>query len=186
MQNFNPYQAPQSAFDETSTESDDRSGPWRDGPDLATLRDARLPGRCVKCNAPGQARLQKTYYWQSAWWLLLVLLNLLLFLIVSLVVRKKCTLQSTLCELHAQRRSRLIVGALSCLGACVLSLIAAAMNDSGPLFALSGALLLASIVVAVIVGRMLYAKRITERYARFGGAGAEFLAGLPRFRSGDA
>lgn len=182
MQDLNPYQASQRAFDEAVAEADERRGPWRDGPDLVTLRDARLPGRCVKCNAPGQARLAKTYYWQSGWWLLLILVNVLIFLIVSLIVRKKSRLESSLCASHAQRRARLIASALGCLGACVLAAILAAANESGPLFALSGALLLASIVLAAIVGRTLYARRIGERHARFGGAGAAFLAGLPRFR----
>lgn len=182
MQTFNPYEAPQSAFADTSTESDDRHGPWRDGPDLVALRDTHLPGRCVKCNAPGHARLKKTYYWHSAWWLLLVLFNLLIYAIVAMIVRKNCRLEASLCEHHARRRSRLIGAAFACLGAFVLALFFGIAHDSGPLLALAGAAALGAIVVGMIASRTLYPKRIGERYARFGGAGNAFLGGLPRFR----
>lgn len=183
MQTFNPYEAPQSAFaDSAVAESDDRRGPWRDGPDLIAVRDSHLPGRCVKCNAPGETRLKKTYYWHSAWWLLLVLFNLLIYAIVAMIVRKNCRLEASLCAQHAKRRSRLIVAAFCCLGGFALALFFGIAHNSGPLFALAVAALLGSIVTAMIASRTLYPKRIGERYARFGGAAQEFLATLPRFR----
>ncbi|QWP77340.1 hypothetical protein J5226_02740 [Lysobacter sp. K5869] len=182
MQTFNPYEAPQSAFADTSTESDDRHGPWRDGADLIALRDSHLPGRCVKCNAPGKTRLKKIYYWHSAWWLLLILFNLLVYALAAMIVRKKCRLEASLCERHARHRSRLIAAALACLGGFALALGLGIANDSGPLLLAAGLMMLVGIVVGVIAGRTLYPKRITERYARFGGGGREFLATLPAFR----
>jgi hypothetical protein len=182
MQTFNPYEAPQSAFADTSTESDERYGPWRDGSALVTLRDSHLPGRCVKCNAPGQTRLRKIYYWHSGGWYLLILFNLVIYAIVAMIVRKKCRLEASLCEQHARRRSRLIGSTFACLGGFVLALVLGVVNDSGPLFLLAGVAVLAAIVLGIIAGRTLYPTRIGERYARFGGSGREFLATLPKFR----
>lgn len=182
MQTFNPYEAPQSAFADTSTESDQRHGPWRDGPDLVALCDSRLPGRCVKCNAPGHARLNKTYYWHSGGWYLLILFNLVIYAIVAMIVRKKCRLDASLCERHAQRRSRLVASAFACLGGFALALFFGLANESGPLLAFAGVCFLACVAIAIVAGRTLYPKRIDERYARFGGSGKEFLAGLPVFR----
>jgi len=182
MQTFNPYEAPQSAFADTSTESDDRHGPWRVGPELVTLRDARLPGRCVKCNAPGETRLQKTYYWHSGGWYLLILFNLVIYAIVAMIVRKKCRLEASLCAQHARRRSRLIGSAFACLAGFVVALAVGIGNDWGPAFVLAGVALLASIVLGIVAGRTLYATRMTERYAYFRGGGQDFLATLPRFR----
>jgi hypothetical protein len=184
---FNPYEAPQSAFVGAAGESDDRFGPWRDGADLVTLKNAKLPPRCVKCNSAAQTPLKtKTYYWHSAGWYLLILFNLLIYIIAAMIMRKSSDLSVGLCAEHRQRRTRMIAISVFCLFAGVGLFVYALVDEAGaPLFALSGLFLLTAMIVSLVGGRIVHAKRISERYARFGGCSAEFLDSLPRFHGSD-
>jgi hypothetical protein len=184
MTTFNPYEAPQSAFIATTVEADDHIGPWCDGKDLVARKNSQLPGRCVKCNQAARTPLKsKNYYWHSGGWYLLILINMLVYIVAALIVRKHASLAVGLCEQHARRRSRLILAAVTSILASALLLFFALANDAGPpLYFMSALLMLAAIVISIVGGRIVYPKRISERYARFGGCGGAFLASLPKFR----
>ncbi|MBX9401292.1 hypothetical protein K4L06_08190 [Lysobacter sp. BMK333-48F3] len=184
MPTFNPYEAPQSAF--AAQAEDDRNGPWRDGADLVVRHDARLPQRCIKCNAPSGALKRRRYYWHNGGYYLLILINLLVYALVAVLVRKKTHLSAGLCEQHGRRRT---LGLSLATGLFLIAtgiFVAALVRGGGPeLFALAVVALLASIVAGMSLARLVHPKRISERYARFGGCGRAFLDTLPRFRGLD-
>ena len=62
MDDFNPYAAPEAgvAPSQLATDADEGRGVWRDGKILVMAKVARLPSRCVKCNAPATFRLKRT------------------------------------------------------------------------------------------------------------------------------
>src|SRR5436309_2493776 len=72
---------------------------WRSGPLLVMSQGARLPDRCVKCNAPANGqRLTRKLYWHSPYLYLLILLNLLIYALVAIFVRKKARVEIGLCD----------------------------------------------------------------------------------------
>lgn len=79
-------------------------GYWSDGKRLVLHREARLPDRCLRCNAPATVRLRKALYWHRPALYLLILLHLLIYAIVALIVRKKLESEWPLCDRHAGRR----------------------------------------------------------------------------------
>ncbi len=78
------YRNPQSAFAS--------AGPmWREGNLAVSHRDVSFPMRCVKCNAPLQARelRRTTMYWQHPAYLATLCLGFLIGALIILCVRKK-------------------------------------------------------------------------------------------------
>ena len=172
---FNPYAPPRAALG-----PGDRGGVWRLGKSVVMHLGAELPHRCVKCNAPAEEpNKERTLYWHHPALYVIALFALLIYAIVALIVRKKATVAPGLCTAHRKRRNLWI--AVGCLGPVVgLALaIQAGTGDNCGGMAAGGLLLLASIVTALIMARIVYAERIEGDYVRLRGCGEAFLASLP-------
>ncbi|WP_408951296.1 hypothetical protein [Lysobacter sp. Hz 25] len=183
MPTLNPYEAPQSAFG--VTDQDDLTGPWRDGTDLVVRPDARLPPRCIKCNAPASAIKRRRYYWHSGAYYLLILLSVLVYVIVAMLVRKNTHLSSGLCERHGRRRVLGMSAAIVLFLASFSAFVVALAEGSKPELFLFAILALPVSIAAGLSARLVYPRRIGERYARFRGCGPAFLETLPRFSGRD-
>lgn len=174
----NPYAPPKASLDPPSAESI-----WRDGKTLVLRAGAELPPRCVKCNAPAAGRLkQRTVYWHQPWVYVLVLLNVLIYLVVALILRKRAKVAPGLCARHRRHRW---LGFAAGWGGTLLSLVtlvAGLSADSGPLLAVSGALLLVALVTGILLTRIVYPERIDREFVRLKGCGSAFLETLPTFR----
>lgn len=127
---FNPYQAPKTKS--SLAPLPPGAGLWREGNLLVMRKDAELPDRCVRCNAPADGyRLKRNLSWHHPAFYLIVLFNLLIYVIVALIVRKTAKIYVGLCEEHRRKRTRTILTAwfFSLLG---IALIVAAIAYSGP------------------------------------------------------
>ena len=157
---------------------------WRSDRLLVMNKDATLPDRCVKCNAPANGkRLTRNLYWHSPYIYLLILLNLIIYVIVALIVRKKARVQIGLCDQHrTKRRLALSFGWLAGLGG--LGLFIVSLANSWGLLALVGfGLLLAGLIVGA-TGSMISAKRIDDRFVWVKGVCRPYLDSLPEWREG--
>src|SRR5438105_2254349 len=91
---------------------------WRDGRLLVMRKEARLPDRCVKCNAAvDRWRLKRNLHWHPpAVYLLLFLallscLFILIYVVVALIVRQMAKVHIGVCPKHAAQRRVLLVQA---------------------------------------------------------------------------
>lgn len=175
---FNPYSPPEARVDAWAqpVESDGDVA-WCDGKDLVVVRDRPLPRRCVKCNAHVTGAVKpRTFYWHSPWLYLLILVGILFYAIVALIVRKKTEHAVALCPAHARRRQRFILGVFAAL---FVGLVVA--FTGGDYFGLGILLILVAILAGLFGTRILVARKMDDRYVRFRGASAAFLASLPAF-----
>ncbi len=164
-------------------------GPWRRGMTLITTPAIVLPDRCVKCNTPAEGfRLKRTFYWHPpALFLLLPLI--LVFGVVTLLVRKKATIEIGLCPAHRKTRSRwmfakamvslLAVGLLA--GGIAIAIISQHTRDQAAIVMIIsfGVLIVIGGIIDIGLTRVLIPTRIDDKFAWFRGAGAEFLEPLP-------
>ena len=180
----NPY-APSSA---SLAGSEARTGArlWRFEKLLIVARDeGDLPDRCVKCNEPADEPTKtRTVYWHHPGFYVVLLVNVFVYAIVALIVRKKAKVSPGLCQAHKQRR---LMGLGIGWGGFLVGFIAMMMafgNESPGLGMLLMLATLGSIVAGMIISRIVYPKRIDDRYVQLKGCGEAFLAELPEFRPG--
>ena len=155
---------------------------WREGDVLVAAKEASLPDRCVRCDAPsGRSRLKQQYYWHSPALYLIAPFALLIYAIIALAVRKSARLEIGLCDTHLKKRSQAIIGGsvLALLGfAMVIMAIAASQASFGfvaLLFFLGGA------VWGTTGASPLKVKHIDDRFVRLKGANPSYLQRLPEF-----
>lgn len=162
---------------------------WREQATLVMAKGSPLPPRCVKCNAPADAKpWRKTLYWHHPAWYAVILVNILVYAMVAMVVRKSVKVTAGLCPAHraARRRKLLIAWLLALIG---IGLIASGIDvlvnlrsddpSEGLLLVLGG---FASIIVGALFGKfaaVLRAKKIDATYAWLDGAGPDFLSNFP-------
>jgi len=159
----NPYAPPVARLDGGGDVNDC----WREDKKVVRVyRGSDLPPRCVKCNAPAVVYL-------------LLLLNLLIYAVVAAITRKRFDVSPGLCATHKASRGRKVMAAwaLFLVGLGLVFVVAETGNDAAIIAMI--VTLLASIVMAVVVGRIVYPIEITPEYARLRGFGAPFLAALP-------
>lgn len=158
-----------------------QGGCWRSERLLVMERDARLPDRCVRCNAPAGERITKTLYWHSPW-LYVLLVAWLLYLIVALAARKRVRIAAPLCASHLQRRRRTIAASWLAVLAGIAALFTAAAAgrpDLEWLYPVGILAALGGVIAAVFAHRILVAKRIDDRHVWLRRAAPAFLDSLP-------
>ena len=159
---------------------------WRDEKVLVMARDAGdLPNRCVKCNedADEPTRTRKLYWHHPGFYLTLVI-SPIVYVIVALVARKTVKLSPGLCARHKQRRNLGLAIGWGGFLLCFSGMSIAFGSESPGLGLL---LLLATfgcIITGMFMSRIIYARRIDDRYVKLLGCGEPFLAQLPEFRPG--
>ncbi|MDY6946950.1 MAG: hypothetical protein SXG53_14635 [Pseudomonadota bacterium] len=177
----NPYAPSQASLAGGSTRPSDRV--WRADKVLIMARDADLPDRCVKCNDPADepTRTRKVY-WHHPGYYVLLLINVILYVIVALIARKTAAVNPGLCGRHKQKRVRGIwIGWGGLVGG--LAAMFAAFDHQNPGLGLLFLLItFGCIITGMVMARVVYAKRIDDRYVLLKGCGEPFLADLPEFR----
>ena len=160
------------------------AGVWRDQKKLVMDKNANLPDRCVKCNAPTQGqRPQRNIYWHPPAIYLLICAGVLLYAIVALIVRKSATIHVGMCADHLQKRK---IGILASWGMFVLSVIAfvvGANQELGALMILGLILFLVSIVLGIRTAQPVTAAKMTDQLVWLNGVCSPYLEELPPYSS---
>jgi hypothetical protein len=183
MANHNPY-APSRASLESPVTAGSGGEVWCDDKWVVMSVDAALPHRCIRCNEPAAMPLKRqTVYWHHPAIYLLLLFWVVIYVIVAAIVRKSAKLEIGLCEEHRiERRNWLIAGTVGLFGSVPAGLVLGEVVAVGAGIIVGFLGTLAAIILLLVKGRMLHAKKIDEDIVRLGGAGEEFLASLPSYR----
>lgn len=155
---------------------------WRSKSILVMTKEALLPNRCVKCNAPADQQLKRKLTWHHPALYLLVIASVLIYIVVALVVRKTATVNVGLCEEHlnSRRRNVLITWALG-LGA-VLSFVAAALLNDMTFVALAFGLIFGCAIYGTVTLRVVVPSKIDNYFVWLKGVDGNFLQQFPEWR----
>ena len=174
MPGHNPY-APTQASLKSAEIAPAAGGLWRDDNRLIMAHGATFPHRCVKCNEPSQPphKVRKVYWHHPAIYIL-VFGYAILYIIVALIVRRSAEINPGLCEEHQQKRVLWIaIGWLGSFGSfiavLVLSRVLKIDSALAPILAVLCFFFFA--ILGIVKARVLYPKRIDDRYATPPGGG---------------
>jgi hypothetical protein len=154
---------------------------WRNNSTLVMTKEALLPNRCIKCNAPADERLQRKLTWHHPALYLLILVSVLVYAIVAMVVRKTATIKVALCEDHvsSRRRNMLITWALAF--GCVASFVGAGVLEDTTLAMLGAGLLFACAIYGVVTLRLVAPSKIDNYFVWLKGVDTNYLQQFPEW-----
>ena len=153
---------------------------WRSDDKLVLTRDASLPDRCIKCNAPANGfRMKRHLHWHPSPYFILIV-SPPIYIIVALCVRKSARVEIGLCEPHRRHRNKwMIICSVTAVTAIVIMVIGLLSRGS---YGVLGFFMLAfAAVAAVITGRIIAATRIDKEYVWLKGCGREYLDEFPEW-----
>ena len=155
-------------------------GVWSDKSTLVMVKEAPLPDRCVKCNAPANGlRLRRSLSWHHPVLYLLIFVGVLIYVILASVLGKRATVYVGLCAEHFQRRrKRLAIGWILFVGGLFFPPIAFA-NDYPLMGVLGLTVFLFSLIWLIAVSRVVTAKKIDDRLVWLNGVNSAYLSQLP-------
>ena len=184
MSGHNPY-APTQASLKSAENVPAAGGLWRDDNRLIVAHGATFPDRCVKCNEPSEPpnKVHKVYWHHPAIYIL-VFGYVILYIIVALIARRSAEINPGLCEEHQERRRLWIaIGWFGSIGGAIAVLVLGhLLNFDGWLRAVLAIIVCFTFaILGIVKSRVLYPRRIDDRYARLMGADERFLASLPQF-----
>ena len=157
-------------------------GVWRDLSVLVASKGAPLPQWCIKCNEPTHGLvLKRKLRWHHPAIYLLVLINLLVYFIVALIIGKTATVEVGLCERHMAQRRRNIWITLVLFFLGVAGLVLAAIANDGTYLLVAGILLIAAIIYAIIVARVVIPSKIDDKFVWLKGINKDYLNQLPQW-----
>lgn len=173
-----PYVMTTTAWHESP--SDSRASRYGDYA-LMPRYEASMPHRCIRCNGPASGeRLHKNVYWHHpAWYLLLLgrMGGMILYVIIALIVRKKASIEYSLCENHYRRRKLGMALGIGCLlGMFVLA--GAGIGLELPLLVAMSPLFGLVAIAGPFIMRMVTVSKIDDSYAYYN-VGESFLQSLP-------
>ena len=183
MNQRNPYAPSKASMSRRATAPDVSSEVrvWRDEKTVVMLQNASLPHRCVKCNEPSdQPTKVRSLYWIHPALYLLIFGGALILLIIYFVLRKRADVDAGLCERHKKRRLFALFYGWFGFFVGFLMLVTVAFDNA--IYGWLGLfLMISAIVVGMTMGRLVYAKKVTDVEARLGGFCKEYLDDLPEY-----
>lgn len=152
---------------------------WRNKSVLVMTKQAPLPDRCVKCNAPTHHKLKRNLRWHHPALYILIVGGFLFYVLLALVLSKSATINVGLCETHsaARKRNILITWMLGLL-ACA-SFYFAVAADLASLFFVGLTLLLSAVIYGIVKARVVAPQKIDDQYVWLTGLNANYLAQFP-------
>ena len=155
-------------------------GIWRDNATLVMVKEALLPNRCVKCNAPAESvRVRRRLSWHHPVLYLLIFVAFIVYVILAAAFSKRAIVYIGLCPEHFQRRRKnLIVGLIVLVTGFVGAIIAFA--NEYPMIGLLGlAVFLFAMVWLIVTSRIVTVKKIDDRLVWLNGINPSYLSQFP-------
>jgi hypothetical protein len=154
---------------------------WRSNALLVMTKQAALPDRCVKCNAPTAERLKRKLQWHPPALYLLILISILVYAIVAMVVRKTATVHVGLCDEHRESRKLSMIITVFLVVVAVLSAIAGVQFETPGLVLVGLGFVLAASIYGTISLRVVAPTKIDEHFVWIKGVDADFLQAFPEW-----
>ena len=154
---------------------------WRSKAQLVMTKQASLPDRCIKCNAPTSERLKRKLQWHHPALYLLIVISILVYAIVAMVVRKTATVHVGLCDEHRESRklSMIITVFLAFVG--MLSVIAGVQFETAGLLFAGFGFVIAAAIYGTITVRIVAPTRIDEHFVWIKGVDTSYLQEFPEW-----
>ena len=154
---------------------------WRSGSVLVMTKQAPLPNRCVKCNAPTDHTLKRNLRWHHPALYIVIFGGVLFYVILALVLSKSATINVGLCESHAAARKRdIFIAWMLVLLSFVSFYFAVAAEEMSSLFVGLG-LFLGGIIYGVVKARVVAPHKIDDHYVWLTGLNADYLEQFPEW-----
>ena len=152
---------------------------WRSKSDLVMTKQALLPKRCVKCNAPARQTLKRNLRWHHPAVYVAILGSLLLYVVLSMVLSKSATIHVGLCDTHLAARKRdIIITCFLVLVSLAGFYFAAVMEDLN-LFFVGAIVFLGGVIYGVIQTRVVVPKKIDDHHVWLTGVNDNYLLQFP-------
>ena len=183
----NPYQAPQVVSPIDQPGFHEHGGLWRKGNLLVMHKNAALPPRCVKSNAPTKLALKRKLTWHHPAVFLALFFNLLIYVILAIVLSKRATIHIGLSDVwFAKRRRAMLIAwtiVLASIGMFVAAVAGFNQNETMalPLVLASPIVLIGGAIYGLIAARMVAPTRITDDYVWLKGVCPAYLETLPEW-----
>jgi hypothetical protein len=152
---------------------------WRSNALLVMTKQASLPNRCIKCNAPTGERLRRKLQWHHPALYLLILVSLLVYWVVAMVVRKTAVVNFGLCEEHGESRKLSMIITVLLAFVAILSSIAGVQFESPLLFLVGIGLVIAAAIYGSLTIRVVTPTKIDEHFVWIKGADTSYLQEFP-------
>lgn len=156
---------------------------WQSKSVLVMTKQAQLPDRCVKCNAPTQHKLKRNLRWHHPALYVVIFVGVLFYAILAMVLSKSATINVGLCETHSAARKRNIVITWMLVLISFLSFyFAVAREEMSSLFV--GVLLfLGAVIYGVVKARVVAPQKIDDQYVWLRGVDAHYLQQFPEWHA---
>lgn len=155
---------------------------WRKKSQLVMTKQAVLPYRCIKCNAPADTLLKRNLRWHHPLLYLLIAVGVLFYVILAAVLSKNATVSIGLCKAHAYARKRdfAIMWGLVLLSVFLFYLSVA--TDEMSLLLVGVAVLLGGVIYGVVRTRLVAPRKIDDNLVWLEGVNRNYLDELPEWR----
>ena len=152
---------------------------WRRKSVLIMTKQALLPERCIKCNAPTQRTLKRNLRWHHPALYVLIVAGFLFYALLAMVLSKTATIHVGLCETHAaaRRRDILITWLLVLLSFGTFYLAVA--TDTMEFFLVGVAGLLGAAIYGIVKARVVAPQKIDDHYVWLTGISGDYLQQFP-------
>ena len=155
---------------------------WRNNSTLVMTKEALLPNRCIKCNAPADELVKRKLTWHHPALYLLILSSLLIYAVVAMIVRKTATINVGLCEEHLSSRRRNILITWVLGFASVASIVGAALLEDNTFLLLGIALIFACAIYGIVTLRVVVPSKIDNYFVWLKGIDTNYLQQFPEWR----
>jgi hypothetical protein len=156
---------------------------WKSKSVLVMTKQAPLPDRCVKCNAPTHHKLKRNLRWHHPALYILIIGGFLLYLILALVLSKSATINVGLCETHAAARKRDILITWILVLLSFASFYFAVAAEEMSLLLVGMALFLGAVIYGMVKARVVAPQKIYDHYVWLTGVNANYLERFPEWRA---
>jgi hypothetical protein len=142
-------------------------------------KQASLPERCIKCNAPTRHTLKRNLRWHHPALYILIFVGFLFYAILAMVLSKRATVHVGLCETHvaSRRRDILITWLLVVLSFAGFYL--AVVTDEMTLLLVGVVVLLGAVIYGIVKTRLVAPRKIDDHYVWLTGINANYLQQFP-------
>lgn len=154
---------------------------WRSKSVLIMTKQAPLPDRCVKCNAPTRHTLKRNLRWHHPALYILIIGGFLFYVILALVLSKSATINVGLCETHAAARKRDILIAWILVLLSFASFYFAASAEAMSLLFVGLTLFLGGIIYGIVKARVVAPQKIDDHYVWLTGLNTNYLEQFPQW-----
>ena len=155
---------------------------WQSKSLLVMTKQAQLPDRCIKCNAPTPHKLKRSLRWHHPALYILIFGGMLFYIILALCLSKNATINVGLCETHSATRKRDILITWLLILTSFASFYLAAVVEEPMLFLVGVGLFLGGVIYGIVKARVVAPRKIDHQLVWLTGVNGDYLKQFPQWQ----